>query len=63
MLGLLLGWMGDIQEGLETEIYETGTSNIKWLLGVFLSNVVPSSAVFLTALISPCLAINSSLCF
>lgn len=63
MLEALLGWMGDVQEGLETEIYETRTSNIKWLLGVFLAHVVPSSAVFLTALISPCLAINSSLWF
>lgn len=61
MLGVLLGWMGDVQEGLEIEIYEAGTSNVKWFLGVFLSHVVPSSAVFLTALIYPRLAINSSL--
>lgn len=61
MRGVLLGWMGDVQEGLETEIYESGTSKIKWFPGVFLSHAVPSSAVFLTALISQCLAINSSL--
>lgn len=52
---------GELREGSETEIYETGTNNIKPFLGVFLSHGVPLLAVFMTALISTCPVIKSSL--
>lgn len=61
MLGVLLGWMGELQKGLGTEIYEIGTKNIKQFLGVFLAHRVPILAVFMTALISTCPVIKSSL--